>query len=632
MERGSTNLALRQIRALYELGTLVGMSDAQLLDLFLSRAGVDAEDAFSALVHRHGPMVLGVCRRMLHDSSDAEDAFQATFLILVRRAASIGRRERLANWLYGVAVRTAKEARRRAARRQAREKRAMEMAKIESEPVGDCDDLGPLLDEELSRLPDRYRVALVACELEGKSRREAARQLGLPEGTLSTHLARGRKLLHERLLKRGVSLGVGALAGLSRGSIEAAVPDRLLGSTNRAALGYSSGGVATGTVSAAVSALAEGVLKMMMLARLSLVVASAMTFGLAALTACVAWASVPMGPGETPQAKAAGRPNHPAAGDRADLITGPLRARVHGVVVNEAGKPIAGIEVRVENHDDRQSRGVTDSNGNFRFAIRSPLLNQTCLMAATADRSRQGIYRYDYSMMETEAKQPARIVLKASREVVVHVADRAIAPVPGAAIAVVAWYMSVAAGTADQKGAAKLRIPADAAVQWIVALKPGQGFDYFEHGESQRGAPARDLPADIPLILDGARTARIRAVDGAGKPLAGIGFVPWYFQKPGKRDYANIGGIEIVQVQSDEHGVATFDWLPPTTSDVTFFPHTEGYHAPLRTEPGEGRDGVNPHLATVESRDDPGPCHSTRWETGRGYPGPGTGGWPGIGP
>ena len=217
MERGSTKQALRQIRTLYDLGTLGGMTDAQLLELFLTRSGDDAEDAFAALVHRLGPMVLGVCRRMLPGSHDAEDAFQATFLILVRRAASIGRRERLANWLYGVAVRTAKEARRRAARRQARERRAMDVARVESEPVGDRDDLVPLLDEELSRLPDRYRAALVACELEGKSRREAAQQLGLPEGTLSTHLARGRKLLRERLVKRGVSLGVGALVGLSRG-------------------------------------------------------------------------------------------------------------------------------------------------------------------------------------------------------------------------------------------------------------------------------------------------------------------------------------------------------------------------------------------------------------------------------
>ena len=342
MERGSTNRALREIRTLYELGTLGGMTDAQLLELFLTRAGDDAEDAFAALVHRHGPMVLGVCRRMLSGSHDAEDAFQATFLVLVRRAGSIGRRERLANWLYGVAVRTAKEARRRAARRQARERRAMDVAKTESEPVGDRDDLVPLLDEELSRLPDRYRAALVACELEGKSRREAAQQLGLPEGTLSTHLARGRKLLRDRLVKRGVSLGVGALAGLSRESAEAAVPDRLLGATIRAAMGYASGGVASGTVSTTVAALAEGVLKMMVLTRLTLLVGVMM----AALTACVVWAAVPSRPGEPPETQVATKGDEPAARNPAVTGVEARRARVHGVVVDEAGKPVAGVEVR----------------------------------------------------------------------------------------------------------------------------------------------------------------------------------------------------------------------------------------------------------------------------------------------
>ncbi len=316
MARGSTKSALRQIRTLFELGTLGGMTDAQLLELFLTRSGDDAEDAFAALVHRHGPMVLGACRRMLTNSHDAEDAFQATFWILARRAAAIGRRERLANWLYGVAVRTAQEARRRAARRQARERRAMDNVKVESEPVGDWDDLIPILDEELSRLPDRYRAALVACELEGKSRSEAAQQLGLPEGTLSTHLARGRKLLRDRLVQRGVSLGVGAWAGLPRGAVEAAVPDRLLSATVRAALGQAAGGVASGTVSATVTALAEGVLKMMVLTRLTLIVAAVMGVGVASLGAYAAWPAVPARIDEPSKVPVAAKVDDPAAGDR----------------------------------------------------------------------------------------------------------------------------------------------------------------------------------------------------------------------------------------------------------------------------------------------------------------------------
>ncbi len=252
------------------------------------------------------------------------------------------------------------------------------------------------------------------------------------------------------------------------------------------------------------------------------------------------------------------------------------------MVVDEAGKPVPGIAVRVANYDDRQSRGVTDPAGRFDFAIRSPLLRSTFLLAGTADQSRQGIYRYDYSLDETETKQPVKIVLKPSREILVRVTDPAKTPVPAAAVEVEADYRTIAVGSANEQGTASLRIPADAPVQWILALKSGRGFDYFEHGKSQQGAPGQDLPGTITLVLDGARTARIQAVDSAGKPLAGIGFAPWYFQKPGKHADANIGAGEIVKAVTDERGIATFDWLPATTASVVFFPRSEGYYAPLR--------------------------------------------------
>ena len=304
MERGSARSVLRQIRTLFTLGTLGGLTDAQLLDLFLSRHGDQAEDAFAALVHRHAPMVLGVCYRMLRDPDDAEDAFQAAFFILARRAASIGRRERLASWLYGVAVRTASEARRSAARQRARERRLMEVSRVESVPAEEWNDHLPMLDEELNRLPGRYRAALVACELEGKSRTQAARELGLREGTLSTHLARGRKLLRERLLRRGVCLGTGPIAGLSRHVVEGAITERLIDSTIRASLGFVSGTAAAGTVPQAAASLAERVLKMTFLTRLSLWFAPAIAAGTAAMLV-LGWIAMaaepprtaPIGPG-----------------------------------------------------------------------------------------------------------------------------------------------------------------------------------------------------------------------------------------------------------------------------------------------------------------------------------------------
>jgi RNA polymerase sigma factor (sigma-70 family) len=271
--------------------------------------------------------------------------------VLARRAASIGRREQLASWLYGVAVRTAKEARRRAARERAVERRLMDISKVESESPEDRDVRLPLLDEELNRLPRRYRAALVACELEGKSRREAAQQLGIPEGTLSAHLARGRKLLRERLLRRGVTLGLGPIAGPSRPALETAVPDRLMGSTVRAALGHTVGAGTTEAVSVAVSSLAERVLKMLFLARLTLIVV-ALTTAAAGMMMAVAF-------GLTTTAAESPRVDPPKAGPD-DLA---------GRVVDKAGAGVADVQVWAMDGPWRTPKTVatttTDARGRF---------------------------------------------------------------------------------------------------------------------------------------------------------------------------------------------------------------------------------------------------------------------------
>src|SRR5262249_31939270 len=156
-----------------------------------------------------GPMVWGVCLRVLRDYHDAEDAFQATFLVLVRRAASIASPKLLANWLYGVAHQTALKARATAAKRKVRERQVTEMPEPAVTEPDLWSDLQPLLDQELSRLPTKYRVAIVLCNLEGKTRKDAARQLGVPEGTLAARLARGRSLLANRLARYGLAVSGG---------------------------------------------------------------------------------------------------------------------------------------------------------------------------------------------------------------------------------------------------------------------------------------------------------------------------------------------------------------------------------------------------------------------------------------
>jgi len=249
-----------------------GLTDEQLLGCFVAQRD---EAAFAALVRRHGPMVLGVCRRVLGHVQDAEDAFQATFLVLARKAASIATRALLANWLYGVAYNTAIKARATTARRRLREKQVTEMPEPEAVEQDLWNDLQPLLDQELSRLPDRYRVPIVLCELEGKSRKEAALQLGVPEGTIASRLARARTLLARKLVQRGVSLSGVALAGLlSAQQASACVPAALVVSTAKAASLLAAGQTVAGSiVSAKVAALTEGVLKAMFLTKLKIATA-----------------------------------------------------------------------------------------------------------------------------------------------------------------------------------------------------------------------------------------------------------------------------------------------------------------------------------------------------------------------
>ena len=189
-----------------------GLSDGHLLTLFIRhRDG----DAFEALLNRHGPMVLGVCHRVLLDRHDAEDAFQATFLVLARKAGTAVAQGSVGGWLYRVAHRAALEARARIARRRGKEKQVDNVPRPVTEPDEGRRELLNLLDKELDRLPDKYRVPVVLCELEGRSRKEAARTLGLPEGTLSSRLAQAKKMLARRMSRQGVSLTVGALVSLT---------------------------------------------------------------------------------------------------------------------------------------------------------------------------------------------------------------------------------------------------------------------------------------------------------------------------------------------------------------------------------------------------------------------------------
>lgn len=258
-----------------------GAPDGELLEIFILERD---EAAFEALVRRHGPMVFGVCRRILRNDADAEDAFQATFLVLVHKANSIRPRGMVSNWLYGVAHNTALKARAMIQQRQRKEKEAGKMPKAGQREEA-WQQMQSVVDAELSRLPDKYRVPIVLCDLEGKSIKEAVRHLGWPQGTVASRLTRGRALLARRLSKHGVLMSTGLLAGaLSASAVSASVPVALTMATVQAGCLLAAGkAVAAVGASATALALADGMLKSMLLVKLKL--ATAVVLLAASLTA-----------------------------------------------------------------------------------------------------------------------------------------------------------------------------------------------------------------------------------------------------------------------------------------------------------------------------------------------------------
>jgi RNA polymerase sigma factor (sigma-70 family) len=272
MARSSSSAVLRQLHTLFSVGTNSGLSDRQLLERFVARRGAISESAFTVLVQRHGPMVLGVCRRFLADPHDADDAFQATFLVLVRKAGSVRVEGSIGGWLFGVATRVAARARASARRRRGRERSGGDLDRIETEsnlaPPWSIDraEIRAILAEELGKLPARFQAAVLLCDLQGWSHEEAARRLGWPVGTLKSRLSRARVRLRGRLTRRGLTPGD---LSITIPLLAATPPRGLVETTARAAESLIASRVASaGTIAASVTSLTEGVLKTMFLTKL----------------------------------------------------------------------------------------------------------------------------------------------------------------------------------------------------------------------------------------------------------------------------------------------------------------------------------------------------------------------------
>jgi RNA polymerase sigma factor (sigma-70 family) len=356
-------------------------TDRQLLEDFALRRD---EGAFAALVGRHGPMVLRVCRRVLGHEQDAEDAFQATFLVLARNARSIHKRESLASWLHGVALRTAMKVRRGAARRRSHEARLQDR-RTDLKPVPPAwDDVQAVLDEEVRRLPEALRSAFVLCVLEGKTGPEVAAALGCKEGTVTSWLTRARQRLRERLSRRGITLSA-LLAVLSTETTSrAALPAVLARTAVRFGLSVAAGEPAA-TIPTHIAALAAGVTRAMFLNKAKTAVVLILAAGLLIAGATVLARQAPAA-GEPPPAnqKSEGRtPQTPAAEEKADAV------EVRGRVVDPDGKPVSGAAVSLwtikAKREVRCASEKTGADGRFHITVRGADLPGRATLVAGAD-------------------------------------------------------------------------------------------------------------------------------------------------------------------------------------------------------------------------------------------------------
>jgi len=287
---------LKGFRTLFEAGTIAGLTDAELLERSKDRTGAAAELAFSALVERHGPMVLRVCRKALGDPHDAHDAFQSTFLILARKGDSIRDKRAVASWLHGVALRVSAASLAADSRRRKHERRKAGGATLATsfEPP---DDLGVVLHEEVRRLPGRYRDAVVLCYLEGRSCEEAAGHLRCPVGTVKSRLSWARERLRDRLTRRGLGPAAGAVATmLAAESAHAsmAVPASWVESTASASMKFAA--IGSGVVPGSAAALAKGVIHAMLMTKFKVATAA-----LAGLVLTGASLMAQFGPAQFPQ-------------------------------------------------------------------------------------------------------------------------------------------------------------------------------------------------------------------------------------------------------------------------------------------------------------------------------------------
>jgi RNA polymerase sigma factor (sigma-70 family) len=539
---------LRHIRQLAGAADPPEPSDAELLERFTSRQD---GAAFTALVRRHGPMVHGVCRRILRNHADADDAFQATFLILVRKAGAIARPGALGCWLHEVALRTALRARASAARRRQHERQVPEMPPTDFLAAVAWRDLQPVLDEEVRRLPARYREPFVLCYLQGRTYEQTAAQLGCLPGTVSRRLAQARELLRQRLTRRGLSLPAGVLAAaLAEKSAAAALAGPLVTTTVQAALASAAGNAAA--VSAPVAALVEGGLRAMTLTKVKTVLGVLLAVGLVC-----AGAGLLARENRTPQApQAEPETARPAAGAKAPAAGGTVA--LSGRVLDPDGKPVPSARLIVldmprdvarfgsedEVYMEVKDQAQGDAAGRFRVRVpREPAKrDMPPIIAARAEG-------YGLGLFAVTAGMTKEVVIRLPREKVLRVRLVDLQGAPARDVALRLVGVVEKAGNEGFVGAAS---PRGRVAAWFPPLRtdaqgrfqvrgvgPDQGVVFLvrdprfapttlelgklaERPDARPGQPAGQGDKEIVRVLEAPHAIHGRVIYAdTGKPAAG---------------------------------------------------------------------------------------------------------------
>ncbi len=503
---------VRGIERIFNEGSLTGLSAGQLLRRFAA----GDEVAFEALVTRHGPMVLGVCRRMLRDRRDVEDAFQATFLVLLRKGDALRDGERVGPWLHGVAYRVASRLRSRVARRPLEERKGARDEAVESDYASEVErnELRGVLDEEIGRLPETYRRLVVLCYLEGRTHEEAARRLRCSAGSVRGRLDRAREKLRDRLTRRGLAPAAGLTALAAGGEAASAgvvVPASLLAETVATLARAATASAVWATGSTAALELAEGVFRSMFLAKLKL--AAILVVGILALGALpLVVALEPRGP-----AKAAR--DDPA---RAGGASAPARVQgitVTGRVLDEAGQPIAGARVaRGSDLRGQEAVGEVTTDAAGRFAMQGVSPGGLVLTVQAPGHAPDLM-----SLRAGAGMAPVEFRLGRGHTILGRIVDAHSKPIAGAPISADGWrgHHSLRWNTrTDAEG----RFRWDDAPADTVLIDLGMlGFNAKRFWKATADAPENTIPMRRPLHVRG----RVTDAD-TGRPITAFTLVPGY--------------------------------------------------------------------------------------------------------